>query len=1422
MRISALVNHDAPNSIASMLTDQWTNPTVTTGVSGSRPTIDGGYPRSRVNMTLTHDNNNTGLSCGFLSGTRRTSDRVLGLRARDSATQTSGTSNSIVKFTAANQCTGPEDFAFIYDWPGLSSGGCATPTGSNFGNSITPGTSLTFCYTGDDPDISGDSNFEGISWRRRNLRTGAVTGATESCPENGDNARKAVAVSFPDRGAWVVEAELLDGDNCDTNQNPGFWFPIGTADVNSTGAPSLTLGATRPQFNGNTTVTATGLVDPDSGDGGGAQILEWDLDGNAGNGVAGYEDTTIAGAGATLASGQTKVHNTTGESPGLHTVRSRVTDNGAMDAADGIRRTSGTVTTTYLVDSAPVANGQSLNVESGNSIPITLTGSDPDSDPLTYSITDAPDNGSLTGSGPNRNYAANATFAGIDSFQFQVNDGFGRTATATVTIRVDPQTQIDASPPDPSDSADPSFSFSSPVTSAPVTFQCSLDSAGFTPCTSPTSYTGLSDDIHNFQVRAVAAGNTDPTPASYSWEIDTDPPTATIDTFPPDPSNDTTPEFTFSSDEDPGSTFECRLDSVDEVDFAPCGSPFETPVLIEGDHTFDVRAIDPAGNTGPIDSHTWTVDITAPVVQITVSPTDPSSSEDAHFEFTVDDPSADVECDLDGAGFVDCDSTSSQDYTGLDDGPHTFTVRATDPAGNVGDDARTWTIDSGDPLTTIDTFPDDPSNDTTPEFTFSSNESPDVTFECRLDSDQEGDFATCSSPYETPELVEGEHTLEVRATDLADNTGPIASYTWTVDTTAPVTTITDAPDDPTNSTVAHFEFSSDEDPDVTFECSLDGGPFTSCTSPADYPGLTEGTHTFDVRATDFAENVGTAASHEWRIDLSTPDTTITDGPPAQSTSTVATFEFDSDESPDVTFECRLDSNDPGAWEECSSPQLYADLSDGDHVLEVRAIDLAGNEDPTPDTHEWSTDTGAPGTTIDAGPSGTTASTDAHFEFSSDDPAATFECDLDDGGFAPCGSPQDFGGLDDGSHTFRVRAVDEFGNPDGTAATRTWVVDATGPVVTIDSAPADPTGSDEASFEFSADEAADFTCALDGGAPEPCDSPKSYGGVPEGVHTLIIVGVDSVGNAGAPVQHDWEVDRTPPDVTIDDATHTPDSSTTASFEFSSTDPDATFECRLDGGAIQGNCGSPRTYTGLDEGDHSFEVRATDDVGNASDWLVHDWTITGSDAPDTFIGIKPPASTTSTDADFSFSSNEPGSSFVCKLDSGGFVACDSSSEQSYSGLAVGSHTFRVKAIDTDLVDDPTPAEYTWAVTAVPVTPPPPAQGGVQAIPGTSVGAALVNLLRKVKLTSTTAKIGTVSCPAGATCSVVGTGQLKVKKKKSNVSIVDPGPIAGGASADLTINVPSRLKRGKLKVTVTVTPSGGTPVSVSGNIKLKRKKK
>jgi hypothetical protein len=184
--------------------------------------------------------------------------------------------------------------------------------------------------------------------------------------------------------------------------------------------------------------------------------------------------------------------------------------------------------------------------------------------------------------------------------------------TATTLNSCYPDTTIDDSPTNPSSSANATFEFSS--ADAGSSFQCQLDNLGWEACTSPKDYAGLADGSHTFEVKATnTRGNTDPTPATHTWVIDTvppdtDPPETTIDTHPTDPSNSADASFTFSADE-PG-TFECQLDGLG---WAACTSPKDYTGLADGSHTFEVRATDAALNTDPTPaSFTWLIDTAPP------------------------------------------------------------------------------------------------------------------------------------------------------------------------------------------------------------------------------------------------------------------------------------------------------------------------------------------------------------------------------------------------------------------------------------------------------------------------------------------------------------------------------------------------------------------------------------------------------------------------------------------------------------------------------------------------------------------------------------------------------------------------------------------------------------------------------------------
>ncbi|MEW6775200.1 MAG: hypothetical protein AB1405_02830 [Bdellovibrionota bacterium] len=928
--------------------------------------------------------------------------------------------------------------------------------------------------------------------------------------------------------------------------------------------------------------------------------------------------------------------------------------------------------------------------------------SDPSNDPtgdFTFSSPDASavfecqvDGGGFS---PCTNPFATASLGdGAHTFEVRaVDDAGNEDATpASYTWEIDtapPDTAIDSQPSDPS--ADPTgdFTFSSP--DATATFECKVDSGSFAACTSPFATASLLDGSHTFQVRAVdAAGNEDASPASYTWEVDTASPDTSIDSQPSDPTSDSTGDFTFSSP-DGTATFECKVDSGS---FAACTTPFATASLLDGSHTFQVRAKDPAGNTDTTPaSYTWTIDTDPPDTVIDSNPSDPSNDPTGDFTFSSPDATATFECQVDSGGFSSC--TSPFAMASLSAGTHTFEVAARDPAGNVDPTpaSYTWEVSAISPDTTIDTNPADPSNDLTGDFTFSSDDL-GATFECQVDG---GGFSACTTPHATASLSDGSHTFEVRAKNGVGNADPTpASYTWTVDTGAPDTAIDANPSDPSNDPTGDFTFSS-PDGTATFECKVDSGSFAACTSPFATASLSDGTHTFQVRAKDSAGNTDpTPASYTWDIDTTPPDTSLDSNPADPSNDPTGDFTFSSEVG--ASFECQVDS---GGFSLCSSPFATPSLSDGPHTFQVRAIDEAGNADPTAASYTWEVDLTAPNTAIDMKPDDPSNDPTGDFTFSSPDGTATFECKVDLGSFAACTSPFLTASLSDGSHTFQVRAKDPAGNLDATPASYIWTVDTAAPDTQIDTNPSNPSNDATGDFTFSSpDAAAAFECQVDSGSFAACASPFATASLSDGSHTFSVRAVDPAGNMDAtPASYTWIVDATAPDTSITGNSGDPTSDPTGDFTFSSPDGTAVFECRIDSGSFA-PCTSPFATGSLGDGSHTFYVRARDPAGNVDGTPAsYTWTV-DTTAPDTAIDTNPSDPSNDPTGDFMFSSPDGTAIFECKVDSGSFAACTSPFVT--SSLADGSHTFQVRAKDPVGNVDATPASYTWTVdTTAPET-------------------------------------------------------------------------------------------------------------------------
>lgn len=299
-------------------------------------------------------------------------------------------------------------------------------------------------------------------------------------------------------------------------------------------------------------------------------------------------------------------------------------------------------------------------------------------------------------------------------------------------------------------------------------------------------------------------------------------------------------------------------------------------------------------------------------------------------------------------------------------------------------------------------------------FIITSNEP--VTIQYWMDS-LEGDvYGTPSDTLNLDAVPEGPHLLTIIATDAAGNK-TTKSYSWTTDYTTPVVSINTMPPAITNSGSVSFGQTASED--SVFSYTLDGLPVAA----PDFSGLSEGNHTFTVKATDTAGNVSTA-SYAWKVDYTAPVISLNSSPHSITNSPDANFSIGVNE--DAVY---LYSMDGGAWKGSSGPISLSALPEGSHTIEIKASDTAGNESSAL-SFTWTTDYTPPFSSFTAAPLHVSDSATANFTFASNEPSSSFYYRVDGGswrssdGSVSLTGPDDFG---EGLHSIDILTTDQAGN-----------------------------------------------------------------------------------------------------------------------------------------------------------------------------------------------------------------------------------------------------------------------------------------------------------------------------------------------------------------------------------------------------------
>jgi hypothetical protein len=500
--------------------------------------------------------------------------------------------------------------------------------------------------------------------------------------------------------------------------------------------------------------------------------------------------------------------------------------------------------------------------------------------------------------------------------------------------------------------------------------------------------TGLADGTYTLTATATdAAGNVSEA-GEIAFTLDTTTPDAPVVSLTTDTgeSNEDalTNDAALTITAEPGSTVrvfdgDTLLGDATETEGTPGEFTFTPTDLADGTYTLTATATDAAGNLSEAGEIAFTLDTTAPDAPGVSLATDSGISDedaltnDAALTITAE-PGSTVRV-FDGDTLLgDATEGAPGEFTftptGLEDGTYTLTATATDAAGNVSEAGEiAFTLDTTAPdapvvsLATDSGISDEDALTNDAALTITAEPGSTVRV---FDGDTLLGDATEGAPGEftfTPTgLEDGTYTLTATATDAAGNVSEAGEIAFTLDTTAPdapvVSLATDSgesnEDALTNdaaltitaeagSTVRVF----DGDTLLGFATETEGTPGEFTFTPTD---LADGTYTLTATATDAAGNVSEAGEIAFTLDTTAPDApvvslAIDSGIPADGVTNDGALTVPANIEPGATVEYRvLKPGDAsfGDWSTTYTDPARNGTADGDYVVDVRQIDLAGN------------------------------------------------------------------------------------------------------------------------------------------------------------------------------------------------------------------------------------------------------------------------------------------------------------------------------------------------------------------------------------------------------------------------------------------------------------------------------------------------
>jgi PKD domain/Bacterial Ig-like domain len=416
------------------------------------------------------------------------------------------------------------------------------------------------------------------------------------------------------------------------------------------------------------------------------------------------------------------------------------------------------------------------------------------------------------------------------------------------------------------------------------------------------------------------------------------------------------------------------------------------------------------------------------------------NSSSATFTFSSTAGRTHFQTRLDGGTWED-NSTGTKTYDSLADGQHVFLVRsAEDPPGDVDPEpaSQTWTVDTVAPTGVSLAAPANgaATSDPTPAFSGAagnaagdgdqvdalvySGTAATGTLVQTIHGTRSGSTWSGSGASDLDELADGTYTAQARQSDAAGNTTLSDPVTFVLDATMPDSFALTSPTDGAENRSPTLQLRWDAAPDSGtgidhYELLIDGAhnrdvPTSACSggSCAVTPqsALTEGEHTWQVKAVDGAGNTRPSDTRGFTVDSGTPGdfSLVSPANGARTGDTTPTFSWQaaSDAGAGVDhYDVFVDGSRVGSVSGTEFTPTDA-LPEGNHFWHVDAVDGADNARSSAE-RSFFLDTTPPQALIDALPqpayTGETVQFVAARHDDSDGTVVRYEWDLDgDGSF----------------------------------------------------------------------------------------------------------------------------------------------------------------------------------------------------------------------------------------------------------------------------------------------------------------------------------------------------------------------------------------------------------------------------------------